>query len=70
MDIKQLRGNTEKLVVLLDLYERIEENRNITEKSTVNIKSNFVKDKLLLSILENKKLCENIIFNLESEIKK
>lgn len=72
MDISKLRKSTEKIVVMLDLYDRVtsKENEDSLTLSANKYKINFIKDKMMLDVLENKRLCEKMIYSLKEELLK
>lgn len=72
MDIKTLKLSTEKIIAMFDIYEKTSNRKN---EDSISLKANkykvsFIKNKLLNSIVENKKICEKTIHNLELEMKK
>jgi hypothetical protein len=71
LDILKLREITEKSVALLDIYDKLtnQKGTDTQQQKSINYKSNFVKEKLLLNIIESKKLCENLIKDLENDMK-
>jgi hypothetical protein len=67
MDTKSLRKSTENIVALLDIYEDTSRQKNADSISlkVSNYKLNYIKEKLLLSALENKQICEHIMKGLK-----
>jgi len=68
LEIDSLKKSLETTIVLLDILDK-SRSRKIDTKSDLDAgkyKVNFIKEKLLLNILENKEICEKLIKKIEN----
>jgi hypothetical protein len=70
-EIKELKESTQKIVVMYDIYHRMSErmSKDELDLKANKYKANYMKDKLLLNILQNKKMAEDLIKRLKIQIK-